>query len=44
MTTVEAISCGIPAICSNRASFTEIVGDKAILVNAKNEKEVKDKF
>ncbi len=41
MTAIEAISCGVPAICSNTASFIETVGDKALLVNAKQEKEVK---
>jgi glycosyltransferase involved in cell wall biosynthesis len=29
---LEAMACGIPVICSNAASLTEVVGDAALLV------------
>ncbi len=42
MTAIEAINCGIPTICSNIQPFLETVGDKALLVNPKNQEEIKN--
>jgi glycosyltransferase involved in cell wall biosynthesis len=39
---LEAMACGCPVICSNRASIPEVVGDAAILVNPENIHELAD--
>ncbi len=33
LTAIEAMSCGVPTIVSNRGSFPEVVGDGAIIVD-----------
>jgi glycosyltransferase involved in cell wall biosynthesis len=30
---LEAMSCGVPVLCSNTSSFPEVVGDAAVMVN-----------
>ncbi|MGK7876188.1 MAG: glycosyltransferase family 4 protein [Xenococcaceae cyanobacterium] len=38
----EAITCGIPVICSNVTSLPEVAGDAGILVNPTDEKAIAD--
>jgi len=33
LTPLEAMSCGVPVVCSNRTSLPEVVGDAAISVD-----------
>jgi glycosyltransferase involved in cell wall biosynthesis len=40
LTPLEAMSCGIPVICSNRTSLPEVVGDAAISVDPDNLREM----
>ncbi|MFM7425074.1 MAG: glycosyltransferase family 4 protein [Elainella sp.] len=37
---LEAMACGTPVVCSNRASLPEVVGDAAILVDPLSEAEL----
>ena len=37
---LEALSCGIPSITSNRSSMPEVAGDAAILVDPENESDI----
>jgi len=37
---IEAMTCGIPVICSNSFALPEIAGDAAILINAEDETEI----
>jgi glycosyltransferase involved in cell wall biosynthesis len=37
---LEAMACGIPVVCSNRASLPEVAGDAAILVNPYDAREL----
>lgn len=37
---IEAMSCGIPVICSNSFALPEITGDAAILINSEYEAEI----
>ncbi|MBI2095254.1 MAG: glycosyltransferase family 4 protein [Candidatus Omnitrophica bacterium] len=39
---LEAMSCGVSGICSNRTSLPEVVGDTAILVDPENAGEIAD--
>jgi glycosyltransferase involved in cell wall biosynthesis len=36
LTTLEAMACGTPVVCSNAASLPEAVGDAALLVDARS--------
>lgn len=39
---LEAMACGTPVVCSNRASLPEVAGDAAVLVDPENEEALKD--
>jgi len=39
---LEAMASGTPVICSKISSLPEVVGNAALLINQKNEKEIKD--
>jgi glycosyltransferase involved in cell wall biosynthesis len=34
---LEAMACGVPVVCSNRASLPEVAGDAALLVDPTDE-------
>ena len=38
---LEAMQCGCPVICSDSSSLPEVVGEAGILVNTKNQAELK---
>ncbi len=40
LTALEAMACGTPVIASNTASFPEVTGEAALLVNPNNPKEI----
>ena len=40
MQVVEAMACGAPVVCSNRASLPEVAGDAAMLVDPMNVEEI----
>jgi glycosyltransferase involved in cell wall biosynthesis len=40
MQVIEAMACGAPVVCSNRASLPEVAGDAAILVDPMNVGEI----
>lgn len=42
ITTLESLCCGTPVICSRIPVFKEVVSDYAVLVNLKDEEEIKD--
>lgn len=42
MSAVESLSCGTPVICSNTASFKEIIKSDGLLVHPDNDSEIKD--
>jgi len=37
---IEAMACGTPVVCSNATSLPEVVGDAAVLVDARNPAEI----
>ena len=37
---LEAMACGAPVVCSNASSLPEVVGDAAVLVDARNAQEL----
>lgn len=39
---LEAMACGVPVVCSNRASLPEVVGDAAILVEPMDVRAIAD--
>jgi glycosyltransferase involved in cell wall biosynthesis len=40
LTPLEAMSCGVPVVCSNRTSLPEVVGDAALLINPQETQEL----
>ncbi len=40
LTALEALACAVPVICSKSASLPEVVGDAALLVDAKRPEEI----
>jgi glycosyltransferase involved in cell wall biosynthesis len=40
LTTLEAMACGTPVVCSNAASLPEAAGDAALLVDARRADEL----
>ncbi len=42
LTALEAMACGTPVVCSNAASLPEVVGDAALLVDARSSEALGD--
>ena len=44
MTTLEAMSCGVPVICSNASAIPEVNGDAAIYFDPLDTNDIADKI